>query len=86
MKPKWKDLMNFIQMKIKENPDFLENELYIECLNPELAKKEDYKTIEDSDGWVYVSPVWFQVNGQKEAHVLSTTIESKKITTLNINF
>lgn len=83
MKPKWKDLHEFILNKIKdEGESFLDNDLYIEMVSPD-SSNSSYDIVEDGEGWKYASPCW--IIGKK-VNVLTTRFSTKKIVSLNINY
>lgn len=83
-KVKWKHLLEFIEKKVQEDPNFLENQLMIEMVPPEHCPVEgNWKRTKDSEGWHYVEPAW--QCGEK-IEVLATTFTDQKIVTLNINY
>lgn len=85
--PTWKDLYNFIQEEIKKDPNFLDNKLMIECVDPKSCEPAaGYDKKKDSDGWEYVSPSWEPESDNCPVSFYTTKFSKEKIITLNINY
>lgn len=86
--PTWNDLLKFIEAKVKENPDFLSHEIFIECVDEKnCPESSGWVKVKDHEDWSYVRPAWIltQADGG-QCKILTTTFKDKKITTLNINY
>lgn len=84
--PTWNDLLKFIESKVKEDPNFLQNRIMIECVDPKhVSNGGGWKIKKDHDQWTYVAPAWTTF-GNEGIRVLSTTFKKDNIVTLNINY